>query len=710
MGELDFIYQTFSFIFLLTMSTFTYVASKRINLPYTVLLVIVWLLLVPISHFQYFWFIDDFKLSPDVLLFVFLPVLLFEWAYNVNYKLLLNNWKIIGSLSIISLLISGFFVWGVLYYLLPFAWFNVPFLVCLLFWSLISSTDPVAILSIFRKLWAPKRLTMIFDWESQFNDGASVAFFLVVLWLILEWWHVSSFTYFEWVWQFFSMFFWWIIFWLITWVLFSKILENINNNEEAEIVLTMIVAHFTFISSELISRSFSVFPISWVIATVIASMVIWNYWKFKITPRVEVHMHKFWQFFAFITDSIIFVSMWFMLTAIDIDFSKFFLPVVISTITVLIARTISVYIPIFTINVFKLEEHIPYDRAKLLSWWCLRWALEIVMVMLIPGVWDPGYYKILEFQQMVWWTYAFSIKDFLMVLTICNIMFTLFVQAPLIPQMIKQLKIDKLNKNEEFEYDEWKILTNLKVIEKLNSSYKKAYITKIEYDDLLLKYTKKLNAAVEHMKFILWESNESSIRFIRRTLTLHALWIEKQYLKELFLYNEIEEDNYKYILRKIDREIEKVDHNHNQLNKISDKWNDYDIFSNFFLNAYEKKSTHVDSYIRNRTRLIITRKVIKELRLLEEIDFWYDKNLIEEIIEIYALFNKEADEQRIKLFIDHKATINAIESNLINKSLMKLEEWIINDLLEKEMITDKLHNKFMEDIENEMYSDVKTIL
>jgi NhaP-type Na+/H+ or K+/H+ antiporter len=61
-----------------------------------------------------------------------------------------------------------------------------------------------------------------------------------------------------------------------------------------------------------------------------------------------------------------------MLTSIDIDFTKFLLPVIIATVTVLIARTISVYIPIFTINKFKLEDPIPYNRAKLLSWGCLR--------------------------------------------------------------------------------------------------------------------------------------------------------------------------------------------------------------------------------------------------------------------------------------------------------------------------------------------------
>jgi hypothetical protein len=41
-----------------------------------------------------------------------------------------------------------------------------------------------------------------------------------------------------------------------------------------------------------------------------------------------------------------------------------------------------------------------------------------------------------------------------MVLTICSIIYTLFVQAPLIPKMIRELGVDKLDKDEEFEYEE----------------------------------------------------------------------------------------------------------------------------------------------------------------------------------------------------------------------------------------------------------------
>ena len=64
---------------------------------------------------------------------------------------------------------------------------------------------------------------------------------------------------------------------------------------------------------------------------------------------------------------------------------------------------------------------------------------------------------------------------------------------------------------------------------------------------------------------------------------------------------------------------------------------------------YKKKSTDVDAYIRNRARLIITRKVIKELRALNEIDFGFNTEIFDEVITLYSAFNKTADEKRLKI-------------------------------------------------------------
>lgn len=697
--EVWFMSQTLSVITLLIISSFAYIFSKKINFPYTVFLVIVWIILIPISKIWFFWFIDDFELTPEVLFYVFLPILLFESAYNIKYKQLVSNWKSVSILAIIWLLISSFIIAGLMFFVFPFFWLNIPFLVCLLFWSLISATDPVAVLAIFKSLWAPRRLTIIFEWESLFNDWTAVALFSVILSIIVAWWNFNEITALEWVWKFFSMVFGWILFWAFTWVLFSKVLWKITNNEEAEIVLTMLMAHVTFILSELITHHFHFLPISWVISTVIASLIVWNYWRYKITPRVEAHMQKFWEFFAFIANSMIFILLGLWMAKIELKFLDFALPIASLIVIVMIARAISVYLPLFSLNSLKLEQKIPVSWMHLLSWWSLRWALALIMVLLIP-----------DNLTISGWDYIYSIKDFLLLMTLACIGFTLFIKATTTPAIMRAFWVDKLHDLEKFEYEEWKILTNLKVLEKLKNSYEKWYLTDVEYSELRWKYSNKLNEAVKEMKELI-KNDENKIHdsLIKKAISIHSLWIEKQYLKELFYYNEIDEKNFKHILRKIERQIERLEEWKEQLKNISQSKIDYDIFTKFMIKLHNDKSDFVDKYIIYRTRAIVTRKVIKDLKSMKDTDLWFDKNIFDEIIELYEDFNLKSNEKRLEIFKKHEATINALESRLVNKSMLKLEEKTIEDLNKKEMITPKLYLKFKEEIEEEMFADVKVM-
>ncbi|MCP4523446.1 MAG: sodium:proton antiporter [Candidatus Gracilibacteria bacterium] len=704
-ADVSFMTQTLSVLFLLFVSSLTFLFSKKINFPYTVLLVLIGLLLVPLSKVGLFSFIDDFQLTPDILFFVFLPVLLFESAYNINYRHIIKSWKTITSLAVFGLIISAFLIAGGLYVLFPVVGLEIPFIITLLFGVLISATDPVAVLSIFKSIGAPRKLALIFEGESLFNDGTAVAIFLVILGVILEGGVVTNSTYLIGAWKFISMLFGGIIFGIITGVVFSKIIEKIKNNEEVEIVLTMLLAHLTFIVAELITHHFQFLPISGVIATVVASIIIGNYGRYKITPRVECHMQKFWEFFAFVSNSIVFILLGLILSTIDEEVMNLVPIMLISIPIVMTARALSVYIPIGVVNFFRMEEErIPASWQHLLSWGSLRGALALMMVLMIPG---EGQMQV--FEDAIGWTYAYSIKDFLLILTITNIMFTLFVKAPTIAFMMRKMGVDKLHELESFEHEEGKILANFKILEKLSNSYKKAYLTKYEYDELLSTYTEKLNHAVSQMQLLLKDNAKNAETLIRRAISLHALGIEKQYLKDLFFYNEIDERNFKYILRKIEKQMERVENESPQLRKFSNETMGYDFFSRIALNKFRRGSTDIDAYIRNRARVIITRKVIKELKSLSSIEFGFNNSIFDEVITLYASFNKVADEKRLKLMMSHKATINAVESKLVNKSLLRLEEKVIKDMYNKEIITPKLYIKFMEEVEVQMFQDVKSM-
>ena len=136
---------------------------------------------MPLTRFPVLHFLKSFQLTPELLFFVFLPVLIFESAYNMNLREMTENLRAISWLSLASLLISAFFTAVALQFCFGLVGFTVPFIVTLVFGALISATDPVAVLALFKQYGAPKRLSLLFEGESFFNDGTSVALFLVVL-------------------------------------------------------------------------------------------------------------------------------------------------------------------------------------------------------------------------------------------------------------------------------------------------------------------------------------------------------------------------------------------------------------------------------------------------------------------------------------------------------------------------------------------------
>gem|GEM_PF-464719 len=330
-----------------------------------------------------------------------------------------------------------------------------------------------------------------------------------------------------------------------------------------------------------------------------------------------------------------------------------------------------------------------------------------MMVLLIPSEGMAGYESILAFQERVGWNFDFSIKDFLITITIGAIMFTLFIKATTIKSLMNYWEINKLNPSEEFSRCQGNIIANIKILQKLDTLKNKQYLTSEEYETLQKTYEANLaDAKTAMMAFIKTLSKTEKDEIIQKSIRLHALGVEKQYLKNLFTYNEIPRDSFTYILKKITRQIERVSVGKSQLKSESEK-NEIDIFEK--LTSSSAKPHFSDLYIRHRTQAIITRKVIKDIRQVRSVDFGFSEKYYDEILEVYEMFNSQANEQKDKIFQAHKAEISVLEAKLTEKSLLKAEENLIEDLYTKEIITPKLYANFIDTIENGIQKDVKSI-
>lgn len=683
----------------LIISSLVHHIAKLIKIPYTILLFIVWILLVPLD--TYFWFdlVNTLVLTPELLFFVFLPVLIFEAWYHIKYEQLAKNYVSIRWLAIFWLSISTCIIWFWGQWILSLIWFDVPWQVMLLFWVIISSTDPVAVLSIFKELGVPKRLWLIFEWESLFNDGIAVAVFLVLLEIyskwVITWWQIR-----EWFWIFLMMVIWWIILWTIMGIIFSQVIKYIKNNEHVEITLTMVLAHVVFICAEYMTTHTEILwidiKISWVIATAYAAIIMWNYGKSKISPKVEAYMDKFWSFFSFVTNSLVFLMMWLMFKHLDGMLTTFWKPILVTLFLVIIARAVSIYIPMWILNVTKSQTFIPKSRQHLLSWGSLRWALWLMLVLLIPN----------DFM-IPWWTFDIHPKWFILVLTVCSIMFSLIVQWLTITWLIKKLNINWLVDLERFEHLESHILVYHKIIEKIHSMNSAYEISPENYDALVEKYKAKINEATLQMQVFLWQLWDQAPILLKNAITLHALWIEKEYLHDMYTYNEVTEQVYHERKAKIEKQISRVEWWLPQIRwfktstDISPK--SWDPIERLVRQLSKCKDSHHNEYIISRTKYIITAKVIENLEKLRKIDFWYDKRYVNDVIDLYQKFNTNASQEIDKLMSTNSETIEKINRTLLNKWLMRSEEKLIKDLYHKEMITEKIYQQFMEEIDEEVW-------
>lgn len=675
-----------SFFVLMLISVGTYSLARKIRIPYTVLLVLVGSLLVPLAHIPIFHFLRAFELTPELLFYLFLPILIFESAYNMRVRDLMNNVRAVSWFSIGSLIISMLFIAGALYGVLLLIGMKVPFMATLLFGALISATDPVAVLALFKEFGVPRRLAFLFEGESLFNDGTSLAAFLIVLEIISHGFSGAG-TLFDALFMFLVMVFGGIAFGIFMGFLFSWLIEKAEGSEHIEITLTMLVAHLTFILSEVISEHLSLFGyeirFSSIIATVLASMVIGNYGRSKFSLTTHHFMDRFWGYFAFLVNSLVFITMGLLFAGLPIELQYFIAPILLTVIVVMIARALSIYPVAWYLNRSKKEEKIPRTWQHLLAWGSLRGALAVVMVLLIPAD--------LTFPS---WQFAFTVKEFITALTIGCIYFTLFVKALTIGPMIRRFKLDALTPVEEAEFRHAHAVVLSFGAEKIDDFFEKQYMSAETHTLVKRGIDSRLKKAQAACDTIIHRSPNN----FEEALRVYALGIEKQFLGILFHYHEVNESVYKRILAKLDMQLERVEKGVSQVRSLAEDFQP-DWFEQLagamprLLWHKSEQDLKKERYMYYRAQEIIANKVLKEFRKMQkshDVTLKGHHHLVEKVLSSYQAFYDDARSRVENLLREDGPFFALIDQSFGNESLRKACEDGLHHLTRKNMLPEKL--------------------
>ena len=266
----------------------------RLRIPYMVALVLGGLALGSISSPILDRFYSGQRpdwLTPEVILFFFLPALLFEGSVKINFKQLRQNLVPILLLANAGTLAAALVTSYALHWIM-----GLPILTALLFGSAISATDPISVLSIFKDLRVTKRLTLLVEAESLLNDGtAAVLFQIFAAAILTREVHLANGV---------AQFFLAIIGGGAVGFGLSYILTAITSridDPQIEITLTTILAYGSYLIA-------SHLHLSGVIATVVAGITVGNITaKTGMSARTRLALWSFWEYAAFIINSLVFL-------------------------------------------------------------------------------------------------------------------------------------------------------------------------------------------------------------------------------------------------------------------------------------------------------------------------------------------------------------------------------------------------------------------
>lgn len=596
---------------LIALSTVVFFAAKRLKVPYTVLLVLVGLLLVPLVSLPglngIFGFLGNMVLTPELLFFIFLPVLIFESGFNMKIRNMLDSVWSIGLLSIVGVMISTVVIAVLLVVLLPLIGFQIPFILALLFGAVISATDPAAALSLFKEAKAPRRLAMIFEGESLFNDGTAIALFLIFLGIATGGFHGGE-TVLHGVGEFAIMIIGGTVFGLVMAAVFSRSLRFTRKNEFVTVTLIIISAHVVFILTELINEM-GHFHLSSIIATAVASLFLGNYSRHIVAPKTNEYLKKLIEHMSFVVNSLVFLLAGLLFANSGVDFGELWLPILITVAVVMVARAVSIYGITIPLNASKKEAYIPWAWQGLLAWGSLRGALAIIFILIIP-----------EDFTLEGWNHTYSPRDFLLALTVGCILATLFIKAPLIGPMIRRFKLDTPEPLEEAHEADLGVYYVMTERSRLLIHKTRGFVSPEEYDVLMTNVKTQLDSLNEERQRLITEYGESLFdQSLHRTM----IDIERTTLERLHMNGEVSERTYRKIHNKLNLQMEQIERaHHGDLDESihTDRKDIFDRLVLFMTTLFAKSSREVRLEERlqyYRAQMIMARKAVQGVHRMQ---------------------------------------------------------------------------------------------
>jgi len=337
---------------LLLIASVVAIAARQFRLPYTVGLVLIGLVLTFLTA-------TETIISPDIILALLVPPLVFEAAFHIRLEDLRRDFWLILTLAVpgvilTTLLVGGVVAWGT----------GMAISAALVFGAIISATDPVSVVTLFRRLSVPRRLQLLLEGESLFNDGTAIVMFSIMLGIA----EAGNFNFAVSTRDFIKIAGGGVLIGVALGTLISQFINRIDD-PLVETTLTTVLAF----GSYLIAESMGV---SGVLAVVAAGIVNGNVGPTGMSATTRVVVFNFWEYAAFLANSLVFLLIG-LTTDVNVMIANWE-AIIWAVIAAMIARFVSIY----GFSLFSRE--IPSKWKHILFWGGLRGAIALALALSLP--------------------------------------------------------------------------------------------------------------------------------------------------------------------------------------------------------------------------------------------------------------------------------------------------------------------------------------
>ena len=447
--------------------------AARIRLPYTVLLAVLGCGLgiatgiadqiepgiLGLGITELFQAVGQLEVSSAVFLWVFLPLILFDSAIEIDSRSLIEDMGPVFLMAVVAVAattaIAGFALWSVTAF---------SFAACLLVGAIIATTDPIAVINVFKEVGAPRRLVSLVEGESLLNDAAAIAITSSLLAIVIGLAAPSPDTVLA---SFGFALAGGALFGIVAGRLAGLLLARLDEAGPAEITLSVATAYLTYAIAEIF------LGLSGVVAVVAAGIVFGTQGRAHLSRDGWTALSAIWTQLSFWASSLIFVlaAMLAPRTLATASFTDIGL-LLLLVLAALFARAVMIYGALSLLEVSGLAARVQSSYKHVMLWGGLRGAITLALALAVTE--NP--------------LVPADVQHLVAVLATGFVLFTLFVQATTLRWLIRWLRLDRLSPLEEILRERAITLTHGEIVDTLRDAAAKRGLDLASVDVVAAEY------------------------------------------------------------------------------------------------------------------------------------------------------------------------------------------------------------------------------